>query len=226
MTNDDVELKSDGDSPALLNAVEARILGAMMEKELTTPENYPLTLNSLTLACNQKTSRDPQMDLTQGEVGSCIRRLQERQLVSSESGSRADRYAQKLTKFLNLDMASQAVLNIMLLRGPQTLNELLTRSQRMWQFQDAAAVENLVNALAQGAEPRVQKIPRQNGQREDRYMHLLCGKLAIQASRPERLSGSAKPQENASYGSTKTDLEERIAKLEKQVAMLLEHAGL
>lgn len=90
MTHDDAELKNDDDSPAFLNAVEARILGAMMEKELTTPENYPLTLNSLTLACNQKTSRDPQMELTQGEVGSCIRRLQERQLVSSESGARVD----------------------------------------------------------------------------------------------------------------------------------------
>lgn len=215
MTHDDAELMSDGDSLALLNAVEARILGAMMEKELTTPENYPLTLNSLTLACNQKTSRDPQMELTQGEVGSCVRQLQERGLVSCESGSRAERYAQKLTKMLNLDTAAQAVLNIMLLRGPQTLNELLTRSQRMWPFQDAAAVENVVNALAQGAEPLVQKIPRQSGQREDRYMHLLCGKPAIQASRPERLTGSPP-----------ADLEERIAKLEKQVAMLLEHAGL
>jgi uncharacterized protein YceH (UPF0502 family) len=215
MTNDDVESKNDGGSSALLNAVEARILGAMMEKELTTPENYPLTLNSLTLACNQKSSRDPQVELTQGEVGSCIRRLQERHLVSGESGSRADRYAQQLTKFLDLDTAAQAVLNIMLLRGPQTLNELLTRSQRMWQFQDVAAVETAVNALAQGAEPRVQKIPRQSGQREDRYMHLLCGKLAIQASQPECVMGSAN-----------TALEDRIAKLEKQVAMLLEHAGL
>jgi hypothetical protein len=215
MTHDDTESKSDGDSAALLNAVEARILGAMMEKELTTPENYPLTLNSLTLACNQKSSRDPQMDLTQGEVGSCVRHLQERRLVSGEAGSRADRYAQKLTKTLNLDTAAQAVLNIMLLRGPQTLNELLTRSQRMWQFQDEAAVENTLNALAQGAEPRVQKIPRQSGQREDRYMHLLCGKPAIQASRPERVTGTAN-----------TDLEERIAKLEQQVAMLLEHVRL
>jgi hypothetical protein len=216
MTNDDVELKSDGNSPALLNAVEARILGAMMEKELTTPENYPLTLNSLTLACNQKSSREPQMNLTQGEVGSCIRQLQQRQLVSSESGSRADRYAQKLTKFLNLDKAAQAVLNIMLLRGPQTLNELLTRSQKMWQFQDATAVENVINVLAQGAEPRVQKISRQSGQREDRFMHLLCGKLTIQARQPER-SMSSPPN---------TDLEKRIAELEKQVAVLLEHAGL
>ncbi|HEX5054935.1 MAG TPA: YceH family protein, partial [Gammaproteobacteria bacterium] len=195
--------------------VEARILGAMMEKELTTPENYPLTLNSLTLACNQKTSREPVMELTQGEVGSCVRQLQERQLVSGESGARADRYAQKLTKTLNLDKAGQAVLNIMLLRGPQTLNELLTRSQRMWQFQDAAAVENTVNALAQRAEPLVQKIPRQSGQREDRYMHLLCGKPGIQASQPERVTRSA----NA-------DLEERIAKLEQQVALLLERSGL
>lgn len=216
MTNDDVELKRDGDSPALLNAVEARVLGAMMEKELATPENYPLTLNSLTLACNQKSSREPQMNLTQGQVGSCIRRLQERQLVSSDPGSRTERYAQKLTKFLNIDKAGQAVLNIMLLRGPQTLNELLTRSQRMWQFQDVAAVENVVNALTQGTEPRVQKIPRQSGQREDRYMHLLCGKLTIQASQPQRSTGSA----------PNTDLEERIAELEKKVAMLLEHAGL
>jgi uncharacterized protein YceH (UPF0502 family) len=96
----------------------------------------------------------------------------------------------------------------------------------MWQFQDVAAVENVVNALAQGAEPRVQKIPRQSGQREDRYMHLLCGKPAIQASPPERVSGCANPQKNASYGSDHADLEERIAQLEKQVAMLLEHAGL
>lgn len=216
MTNDDLDQKRDGDAPALLNAVEARVLGAMMEKELTTPENYPLTLNSLMLACNQKSSRDPQMNLTQGEIGGCLRRLQERQLVSSDRGSRTERYAQKLTKFLSIDKAGQAVLNIMLLRGPQTLNELLARSQRMWQFEDEAAVENVLSALAQGAEPRVQKIPRQSGQREDRYMHLLCGKPAVQAHPPQRSASSA----------PRSELEERIAELEKQVAMLLEHVGL
>jgi uncharacterized protein YceH (UPF0502 family) len=216
MMNDEIEQKRDGDSPALLNAVEARILGAMMEKELTTPENYPLTLNSLMLACNQKSSRDPQMNLTQGEIGGCLRRLQERQLVSSDPGSRTERYAQKLTKFLNIDKAGQAVLNIMLLRGPQTLNELLARSQRMWQFQDAAAVEQVVSALVQGAEPRVQKISRQSGQREDRYMHLLCGKPTVQAHQPQRSADSV----------PRSELEERIAELEKQVAILLEHVGL
>jgi hypothetical protein len=215
MTNEDLESAGDGDSPALLNAVEARILGAMMEKELTTPENYPLTLNSLTLACNQKSSRDPQMKLSQGEIGNCVRKLEERQLVSIESGSRADRYAHRMRQTLDLDKAAQAVLNIILLRGPQTLNELLVRTQRMAQFEDAGAVESTLDALAQRAEPLVQKIPRQSGQREDRYMHLLCGKPAYQARQTESSTDSA----------ANADLESRVEELEKQVAILMEQLG-
>lgn len=216
MTDEKMESIDNGDAHALLNRIEARILGALMEKELTTPENYPLTLNSLTLACNQKSSRDPQMKLSQGEVGNCVRQLQRRELVSIESGSRADRYAHKLRQTLKLDKAARAVLNIMMLRGPQTLNELLVRSQRMAQFEDAAAIERILDALARRDEPLVQKIPRQSGQREDRYMHLLCGKLAMQEHQSELITDSA----------ANTDLEARVDELEKQVAVLIKQVGL
>ena len=194
---------------AMLSELEARILGALMEKQLTTPDAYPLTLNSLVLACNQKTSREPVTHLQSGEVQRCVSELQDRKLIEVDYGTRAARYDQRLTRVLSVDKATQALLNIMLLRGPQTLAELLTRTQRMFEFSGLAAVEDKVEQLCAKTHPLVRRIPRQAGQREDRYTHLLCGEPDITViAVPSGVKRGA------------SELDERVLQLEAKVTTL------
>ena len=196
-----------------LSAIEARVLGALMEKQLTTPDAYPLTLNSLVLACNQKSSREPVSNYSNGEVQQCVRTLAERKLIQVDYGSRSERYDQRLTRVIPvIDKPAQALLNVMMLRGPQTVHELLTRTQRMHEFANDQAVEAELTKLCELHTPLVQRIPRQAGQREDRYVHLFSGApdlTAIAAMRSE-----SKPAASSS------DLEERVALLEEKVAEL------
>jgi uncharacterized protein YceH (UPF0502 family) len=210
MSQIDPNTETDQTEP-LLNHVEARILGALMEKQLATPDAYPLTLNSLVLACNQKTSREPITNLEAGEVQRCLSQMQDRKLIEVDYGSRANRYDQRLTRVLSLDKATQAILNVILLRGPQTLVELLTRTQRMFDFASPENLQEKLDQLCAKTHPIILRIPRQAGQREDRYMHLLCGKPDLSAI---AAMGS---------GAKKTaapELEERIEKLEAQVEQL------
>mgnify|MGYP006193757017 CR=1 FL=1 len=206
---------------AMLTAVEARVLGALMEKQLTTPDAYPLTANSLVLACNQKTSREPVTNFTEGEVQRCLSQLQDRKLVEVEYGSRANRYDQRLTRVLGLDKKVQALLNVMMLRGPQTVSDLFTRTQRMASFTNAAEIEELLDSLCQKTKPVIQKIPRQSGQREERYVHLLCGKPDLSA-----FATAEKHSSSAGSSSSVSDLEERVKELERQVDRLLKLNGL
>lgn len=194
-----------------LNAMEARVLGALMEKQLTTPDAYPLTLNSLVLACNQKTSREPVSNYTSGDIQHCLRSLEERKLVDIDYGARAERYAQRLTRVLGVDKKVQALLNVLLLRGPQTVHELLTRTQRMHDFGDDAAVEEVLAHLGEKVAPIVMRVPRQAGQREDRFVHLLSGAPDLHAI--AAMSGGSKPV-------VATDLEDRVATLEQHIAVL------
>lgn len=207
--------------PAMLTAMEARVLGALMEKQLTTPDSYPLTANSLVLACNQKTSREPITNFTEGEVQRSLSQLQDRKLVEVEYGSRANRYDQRLTRVLGLDKKAQAVLNVMMLRGPQTVSDLFTRTQRMANFTNAGEIEELLDMLCQKTKPVIQKIPRQSGQREERYVHLLCGKPDLSA-----LAAAENTKSSAGSASPVSDLEDRIKELERQVARLLEANGM
>lgn len=131
-----------------LSAVDARVLGCLIEKQLTTPEAYPLTLNALVTACNQKTSRDPVMNLTPGQVGQSLRHLEGREMTRLVMGSRADRWEQRLDKALELIKPQVILLGLLFLRGPQTLNELLTRSQRMHDFDDTEEVRHQLERLA------------------------------------------------------------------------------
>ena len=125
-----------------LDAIEIRILGALIEKQATNPETYPLTLNALVLACNQKTSREPVMSLTQGQVGHSLRALEGRGFTRLVMGSRADRWEHRVDKALELVPAQVILLGLLFLRGPQTLNELLTRSSRMHDFEDTEQVQH------------------------------------------------------------------------------------
>lgn len=203
-----------GETP--LHAIEVRILGCLIEKQLTTPESYPLTLNALQLACNQKTSREPLMSLETGEVGRYLRSLEGRKLVHLVMGSRADRWEQRCDKQLELVKPQTVLLGLLLLRGPQTLNELLTRSNRMHDFDDVADVQHQLERLI-GRSLAV-LLPRQSGQREDRYMHLL-GEPAdldsLLASRPQNRSEASAPHEDRLV-----ELEARIAALEERLARL------
>lgn len=211
---------------AVLNAMEARVLGALMEKQLTTPDQYPLTLNSLQLACNQKTSREPITNYDSGPLQRCVSELQDRQLITVDYGARAARYDQRLTRVLSVDKATQAILTVLLLRGAQTVAEILTRTQRMVEFASPQVLEEKLQSLCAKTKPLVIHIPRLPGQREDRYTHLLCGQpdlSAIAAQAAASKSGS---------GETRAELEEkihalelRIETLEKQVATLLETNG-
>jgi len=203
-------------SETMLSLLEARILGALMEKQLTTPDAYPLTLNSLVLACNQKTSREPIMNLDEGEVQHCLYQLQDKKLVEFDYGSRANKFKQCLTRTLHFDQAEHAIFCIMLLRGSQTVNELLSRTHRMHEFENASEVNELLIKLLGKITPLIKKMPQQSGQREERVMHLLCGEPEISAMNI--------PKSSNTTSAPTTELTARIDELEKQVAWLMEQA--
>lgn len=217
------------DSKPMLTTIEARILGALMEKQLTTPDAYPLTLNSLVLACNQKTSREPTSNYEPGEVQRCLSAMQDLKWVEVDYGSRAARYGQRITRVLGVDKATQALLNVMLLRGPQTLAELLTRTQRMFEFANLQAVEEKMEQLCAKTTPVVVHIPRMPGQREDRYMHLLCGKpdlTAIAAMTNSTKSSSPVEDDRIPALEQKIEsLEGQVKRLQQQVTVLMELNG-
>jgi uncharacterized protein len=201
----------------MLTAIEARVLGSLMEKQLTTPDAYPITLNSLVLACNQKTSREPVSNYNSGELQRCASQLQDKNWINVDYSARAARYDQRITRLLGLDKAAQALLNVMLLRGPQTLAELLTRTQRMFEFENLKNVEEKLEYLCAKTTPYFVRVPRADGQREDRYMHLLCGKpdlAAIAAMTSISKSSSHEDSERA------LQLEQKIEQLENQVKHL------
>lgn len=198
---------------APLDAMEARILGALMEKQLATPDQYPLTLNSLQLACNQKTSREPITNYDSGPLQRCLSSLQDRQLIAVDYGARAARYDQRLTRVLSVDKATQAILTVMLLRGPQTVAEILTRTQRMYEFDSSQALEEKLQTLCAKTTPLVIHIPRQAGQREERYTHLLCGQ-------PDLTAIAAQANNKASSKDAKEELEQKVYALEARVELL------
>ena len=199
-----------------LSPQEVRLLGCLIEKQATTPETYPLTLNAAVLACNQKTSRDPVMNLNPGDVGKALRSLENRGLARLVMGSRADRWEQRSDKQLELIHAQVILIGLLLLRGPQTLNELLSRSNRMHDFEDPAEVEHQLQRLA--GRGLACQLPRQSGQREDRYMHLLGDPTELQAA---ILKSPAERVDNRGDEENRIQqLEARLAALEERLARL------
>jgi len=204
-----------------LDAEEARVLGCLIEKEAATPEVYPLTQNATVTACNQKTSRSPVMQMEPGRVGWVLRRLGERGLVKSDHGARATRYAHRVGPVLSLNPGERTLIGLMLLRGPQTLAELLTRAERLHRFEGLDDVREQVEALAARENPMAVRLPRVPGQREDRYMHLLCGKeAALTASRAASSASGPTHETVASNALAEKviELEGRIEALERRLA--------
>jgi uncharacterized protein YceH (UPF0502 family) len=204
----------------LLDAVEARVLGCLMEKQRTTPDAYPLTLNALLQACNQKTSRDPVMHLEMGEVGHVVNVLRDRGLIHASFAGRSERYDHKMASNYRLDRKGQALICALMLRGPQTAGELRVNAGRMTDLPDLDAVEETLTELETRKPPLVTRLPRLPGRREERFAHLLCGPVAQEAP-----AASESPSRAPRAGRL-TALEAEVAGLRAELDALWELTGL
>jgi len=161
-----------------LTPLEARVLAVLVEKEATVPDSYPLSANALTAGCNQKTARDPVMDVSEAEVLATVEELKSLSLVNSVSGSRVLRYEHNFARGLGVPGAAQALLTQLMLRGPQTAAELRQNTERLHRFADVSSVEGFLEELAARERPYAAKLPKAPGAREARWAHLLCGPVA------------------------------------------------
>ncbi len=201
--------------PRPLDAVEIRILGSLLEKEQTTPETYPLTVPALLAACNQKTNREPIMEVTENQGVEALERLRQEVLVWRKEGARSERWSQSVSRRWGLDTAGKrALLTLLLLRGPQTAGELKSRSERLHAFASLDEVEETLSHLAADEEPLVAELPRRPGQKETRWTHLVGEIVEAPAALPARPSDLLAP---APSGPT---LSSRVERLEAEVARL------
>ena len=202
-----------------LSAVEARIIGTLMEKARTVPDSYPLSMQALLTGCNQKTTREPVMNVTEAEAAHALDELRELGLVHENSGARVARYSHNLMRALVLPEQSAVLLGLLMLRGPQTAAELRLNAERWYRFADASSVEGFLEELQERSTtkggPLTIKLPRAPGAREPRWAHLLCGSVEVGAHNP-----TTTPQPTA---ADTTALAHRVAVLEQQVAVLTKH---
>ena len=204
-------------SHPILTPVEARVLATLMEKARTVPDSYPLSLNSLMLGCNQKTSREPLMELDESQVASATASLRERGLVHETTGGRTVKFTHNFQRGMGVFEQAAVLLGMLMLRGPQTAGELRLNTERWYKFADISSVEGFLDELLERSEekggPLVVKLPRLPGTREQRWAHLLCGPVDIselEASRGVQTGGG---------------LSERVERLEQEVASLRSLVG-
>ena len=195
-----------------LSPTEARIVAVLMEKELTTPNNYPLTLNSLMLACNQKSNREPVMELTEGQVGNQVNKLADRGLLFVEYGERALRISHKARSNYKLDRKQQAVMAVLMLRAPQTSNEILIRTARMADFSGVDEIQQILEELIEREPPLAVRFEKGEGRREERYSHLLSGAVELPRAESTARAGISKVPVS--------DIEERLIALERRITEL------
>lgn len=195
--------------PELLTEIEARVIGALVEKQLTTPEYYPMTLNALVAACNQKTNREPVTSYTEQAVQETLDGLRDKNLayVFYGSTSRVPKYKHIFGNYFELESSEIAVLCVLMLRGPQTIGELRERTHRLYEFSGLGEVNETLERLMKRDEPLVTKLERAAGQKEARYAHLLSGEVV-----------SYTPPERVSRGNSAND--ERLEKLEQEIETL------
>jgi uncharacterized protein YceH (UPF0502 family) len=196
--------------PRTLDPVEVRILGALIEKQLATPEYYPLTLNALAAATNQKSNREPVMELGESELTRALDRLQDEKLVWKVMGGRAVRYDHNLDTVWHLNRKEKALLALLFLRGPQTAGELRGRSDRLQQFDSVPEVEETLRDMAAHSEPLVRPMPRRPGQKEERWAHTVGGAIVEEAAEPVSPAAT----------EGREPLSQRVQRLEDQVAAL------
>jgi len=170
-----------------LNDVEVRVLGSLIEKEITTPDYYPLSLNALVAACNQSSNRNPVVHFDEDTVARATESLREKKLVHQvdRSESRVSKYRHVLYEAMNFGRPAVAVMGVLMLRGPQTVGEIRTRSNRLYDFTSLDEVELTLNALMSREPPLIVRLPRQAGQKEVRYAHLLSGEVTLTEPEPE-----------------------------------------
>ncbi len=196
-----------------LNPVQARVLATLMEKARTVPDSYPLTLNALVTGCNQKSSRDPVMEVSDAQAAEAVDELRQMGLAVEISGSRATRYEHNFPRGIGVPDQSAVLLALLALRGPQTAGELRINSERWHRFADISSVEAFLDELRERSEekggPLVQQLPRAPGAREQRWMHLLCGPIDIAAL-----------QTASSPAAAATGMQQRVEALEAEVAQL------
>jgi uncharacterized protein len=207
-----------------LNAVEARVIGSLAEKQLTTPQQYPLTLNALVLACNQSSNRDPVVAYDETTVEPALTALKEAGLlrfVHPGKGASATRYRQVLDERLALDSKSLSVVTVLLLRGPQTVGELRARTERMADFDNLEDLEAELARLSDGTDPLVRRLPRRPGQKEERWTQLLTGATA----EPAATSGPQTEMMDAAAQGRSVPLSDELANLRGDVDALQEEVA-
>jgi uncharacterized protein YceH (UPF0502 family) len=197
-----------------LTGIETRVLGSLIEKDITTPDYYPLSLNALVNACNQKNNRDPVMSLDEDSVSNALATLQEKRLAGPASGadSRVTKYEHRLQEVFNFDRREIAILCVLLLRGPQTPGELRSRTERMYRFEALDDIVSTLDRLSQRQPPLAAVLPRQPGTKESRYMQLFSGNApaAVDLARPP----------SPASDQSRTSAEDRISHLENEVLEL------
>ncbi|HEY2864738.1 MAG TPA: YceH family protein [Casimicrobiaceae bacterium] len=204
-----------------LSLLEARILGVLVEKQHTVPDTYPLTLNALTAGCNQKSSRDPLLHASETEVQAGIDRLRAASLIVESSGGRVMRYAHNAERVLGLPSQAVALLAVMMLRGPQTVGELRINCERLHRFADGSAVEGFLHELAQrSAGALVAMLPRLAGARENRWMHLLSGAPAADATVADVATAVTPSRDGDAMRAEIEALKQSIIELRGEIASL------
>jgi uncharacterized protein YceH (UPF0502 family) len=204
--------------PPILTQLEQRVLGCLLEKEILTPETYPMTLNGLRVAANQKTSREPVLELGDGDVSAALSGLKGKNLVFTRTDARATKYNHTLERVAALSTGQRAVITLLLLRGPQTAGEIRGRSERLHEFQAPAEVDEALHSLAnhEGG-PWVKRLEKRPGEKEARWRHLLGGEEDDPTAETGRaLQGDARTRSPEDYAA----LEKRVADLEREVAAL------
>ncbi len=213
-----------------LSATEARVLATLMEKARTVPDSYPLTLNSLQSGCNQKTARDPVMNLTEAEISEALDELRQLSLVFETSGGRATRYEHNFLRVVSVPEQSAVLLGLLMLRGPQTAGELRINTERWYKFLDIASVDAFLEELQDRSDekggPLVVKLPRAAGAREQRWAHLLCGPVDLSLPVAGANSGSrASEEELIALTRRVAALEDTVEQLQNQLNDLRQQLG-
>jgi uncharacterized protein YceH (UPF0502 family) len=206
----------------VLNEVEARVLGSLVEKDITTPDYYPLSLNALVNACNQKNNRDPVMTLHEDAVRQALDTLQAKRLAGpiSSADSRVTKYEHRLQEVFNFTRGETAILCVLLLRGPQTPGELRGRTERMHRFEDLTEVQSSLQRLMQRDPALARVLPRQPGTKESRYKHLLSSDVEEVSTADTSVARPASVSRDAADGDRMAQLEDEVASIQKELADL------
>ena len=204
----------------ILNDVETRVLGSLVEKDVTTPDYYPLSLNALVNACNQKNNRDPVMHLQEDAVQEALSTLQDKRLAgpTSSADSRVTKYEHRLQEAFNFTRGETAVLCVLLLRGPQTPGELRGRTERMHRFEDLTEVQSTLQRLMQRDPPLIRVLPRQPGTKESRYKHLLA--VDTEEATEDVARAPKSVPNNSASADRMTRLQQEVADLRKEISDL------